>query len=122
MSDQENFSDELDLVACKPVVFEMRQSTPGVQYVKDCEQNWIPVVRKRKRKRSKTMHTKESKSTSSSSSDSELDVGTARQVYYQEHGKVPGLYIRRGCTSSSVSWIPIAPSPVSSRTRARTKC
>ena len=120
LSDQENSSDELDLVTCKPVVFEMRQSTPGVQYVKDGEQNWTPVVRKRKRKRGKTMHTKES--TSTSSSDSELDVGTARQVYYQEHGKVPGLYIRRGCTSSSVSWIPIAPSPVSSRTRARTKC
>ena len=44
------------------------------------------------------MHTKESTSTSSSPSDSELDVGTARQVYYQERGKVPGLYIRRGCT------------------------
>ena len=66
------------------------------------------------------MHTKES--TSTSSSDSELDVGIAREVCYQEHGKVPGLYVRRGCTSSSVSWIPTAPSPVSSRTRARTKC
>jgi len=67
--------------------------------VKDSEQNWTPVVRKRKTKRGKTMHTKES--TSTSSSDSELDVGTARQVYYQECGKVPGLYVRRGCTSSS---------------------
>ena len=95
----------------------MRQSTPGVQYVKDGEQNWTPVVRKRKR--GKTMHTKES--TSTSSSDSELDIGTARQVYYQECGQVPGLYVRRGCTSSSVSWLPIAPSPVFSRTRARTK-
>ena len=91
------------MVACKPVVFEMRQFTPGLQYVKDSEQNWTPVVRKRKTKRGKTMHTKESTSTSTSSSDSELDVGTARQVYYQECGKVSGLYVRRGCTSSSVS-------------------
>ena len=81
----------------------------------------LTAVRKRKKKRGKTMHTKESTSTSSSPSGSELDVGTARQVYYQQRGKVPGLYIRRGCTRSSVSWIPIAPSPVSSRTRARTK-
>ena len=72
---QENSSDEVDLVAWKPVVYEMRQSTPGVQYVKDGEPNWTPVVRKRKRKRKrgKTMHTKES----TSSSDSELDIGTA---------------------------------------------
>ena len=103
------------LVACKPVVYEMRQSTPGVQYVKDGEQNWTPVVRKRKR--GKTMHTKES----TSSSDSELDIGTARQVYYQERGQAPGLYVHRGCTSSSVSWIPIALGPASSRTRAKTK-
>ena len=52
-SDQENSSDEVDLVACKPVVYEMRQSTPGVQYVKDGEQNWTPVVRKKKRRRVK---------------------------------------------------------------------
>ena len=34
-SDQENSSDELDLVARKPVVYEMCQSIPGVQYVKE---------------------------------------------------------------------------------------
>ena len=60
------------MVACKPVVYEMCQSTPGVQYVKDGEPNWTPVVRKRKRKRGKTMHIKES--TSTSSSVSELDI------------------------------------------------
>ena len=45
--------------------------------MKDSEQNWTPVVRKRKT--SKTMHTKES--TSTSSSDSELDIGTGNQVH-----------------------------------------
>ena len=76
---------------------------------------------KKKRKRGKTMHTKETTNTSSSSSDSDLDVGTARHVYYQEGDKVPGLYVYRGYTSSSVSWTPIAPGPVSLRTRAKTK-
>ena len=36
----------MDLVACKPVVFEMHQYTPGTQYVKDGEQIWT-VVRKK---------------------------------------------------------------------------
>jgi len=51
-SDLEEFSDEgetldeIDLVACKPVAFEMHQSTAGVRYVKDCEPNWTPVVQR----------------------------------------------------------------------------
>jgi len=32
-------------VSCKPVTTsEMHQNTPGVQYLKDGEQNWTPVV------------------------------------------------------------------------------
>ena len=34
---------------------------------------------------------------------------------------VPGLELRRGCTRSSVSWVPVVPSPVACRTRSRTK-
>ena len=34
----------IDLVSCNPVTFKMHQNTPGVQYVKDGEQNWTPVV------------------------------------------------------------------------------
>lgn len=34
----------------------------------------------------------------------------SRYIYYQEPCKVPGLCIHRGCTMSSVSWIPIASS------------
>ena len=60
-----------------PVIYEICQCTPGMQYVKDGEQNWTPIVRKRKT--SKTMHTKESISTSLS--DSELDIGTGNQVH-----------------------------------------
>ena len=63
------------------------------------------------------MHTKES--TSTSSSDSELDIATARQVYYIKNVVRPLVSTFEGVTI--VSWIPIARSPVSSRTRARTK-
>ena len=106
------------MVACKPVTFEMYQNTPGVQYVKDGEQNWTPVVLRRERRRSMNSKERTSSGPKNDSSD-ELDIGAARQVYYQERGKVPGLYVCRGCTRSSVSWIPITASPVSSRTRAR---
>ena len=37
-SDEGETFDEIDLVACKPVAFEMHQSTPGVRYVKDGDQ------------------------------------------------------------------------------------
>ena len=48
------------------------------------------------------------------------DVKTARRVEYKERDRVPGLVIQRGCTMSSVSWIPVIPSPIAYRTRART--
>jgi len=35
---------ELNPVACKPVVFELYETPPGVPHVKDGEQNWTPVV------------------------------------------------------------------------------
>ena len=58
---------------------------------------------------------------SSQRSDNELDVSGARQVCYEERGNVPGLSVRRGCTRSSLSWTPVKPSPISSRTRAKLK-
>ena len=39
---------------------------------------------------------------------------------YREHDGVPGLSLRYGSTLSSVKWTPISPSPVATRTRART--
>jgi len=47
-SDEGETLDEIDLVACKPVAFEMHQSTPDVRYMKDGEPNWTPVVRRRR--------------------------------------------------------------------------
>ena len=76
-SDLEEFSsegetlDEIDLVACKPVAFEMHQSTPGVLCVKDGEPNWTPVVWRRKRGSL-------SSGPKNDSSD-KLDIGAGRQ-------------------------------------------
>ena len=48
------------------------------------------------------------------------DVKAAKRVEYKERDRVPGLVIQRGCTMRSVSWIPVIPSPIACRTRART--
>ena len=77
-------------MACNPVTFEMHQNTPGMQYVKDGEQNWTQVVRRRERGGSMRSKERTSSGPKNDSSD-ELDIGAARQVYYQERGKVPGL-------------------------------
>ena len=70
--------DEIDLVACKPVAFEMHQSTAGVRYVKDCEPNWTPVVQRRKRGRA--MHSKKRTSSDPKNDGSDkLDIGAGRQ-------------------------------------------
>jgi len=67
-------------MACKPITFEMHQNTPGVQCVKDGEQNWTPVVRRRERGRS--VHSMErTGSGPKNDSSNELDIGVARQVY-----------------------------------------
>ena len=68
-----------------------------------------------------TMHSKE-RTSSGPKSDScdELDIGAARQVYYQEHGKVPGLYVLRVAPDLVCRGFPAA-SPASSRTRDRIK-
>lgn len=48
------------------------------------------------------------------------DVKAARRVEYKERDRVSGLVIQCGCIMSSVSWIPVIPSPIACRTRART--
>ena len=49
------------------------------------------------------------------------EVKAARRVKYKEHDRVPGLEVQRGCTMSSVSWIPVVPSLIACRTRTRAK-
>ena len=48
-------------------------------------------------------------------------IKSARDVTFQTRQGTPGLKVRTGCTSSSVSWIPVVPTPVAARTRARSR-
>ena len=48
-------------------------------------------------------------------------IEAARDVSHRQRDGVPGLELRRGCTRSSVSGVPVVPSPVACRTRTRTK-
>ena len=90
----------------------MRDDIPGVRFVENGNEKWTPVVRKRRgRTRLKDNNVGEA---------DDLHLKDARQVEYQERDNVPSLYVRRGCTMDSVSWIEIAPSPISSWTRSQT--
>ena len=106
-------SVEEDLTKYKDIAFKVNDNQPGLLCANsDDSEKWIPVRRRRrKKKRSIATHT---------SSDDELDILKARDVQYEEKDNTPGLYVRRGCTRSSVSWTPIKSSPVSSRTRLKT--
>lgn len=42
-----------------------------------------------------------------SGSEKDLDVDKVRKVHHVERDNIPGLYIRRGCTSATVSWTSI---------------
>lgn len=100
-----------DLVSCELVAYEMRDEVPGIRFAEHGKEQWTPVVSKRRgRTRLKDNDVE----------DDDLNLKDARQVEYQERDNLPGLYVRRGCTMNSVSWIPIAPSPISSRTRSQT--
>ena len=116
-SDLEEFSgegetlDEIDLVACKPVAFEMHQSTPGVLCVKDGELNWTPVVWRRKRG--------SLCSGPKNDSSDKLDIGAGWQDTIKSTAKfLVSMFAGVAPDLHSVLWIPITASPVSSRTRA----
>ena len=109
--------DVLDLVDCEEVSFEVRHDDPGLKYKRNSDKEGWTRVERRKGKRRQTFGGKEH----DEYSGNELDVVGARQVKYEERDDVPGLYIRRGNTPSSVTWTPIKPSPITSRLRTKTK-
>ena len=118
--DEESFSPELDLAAFRDVVFEEQESNPGVRYMSESgETTWTPVVNRRNRRRARLADP----GSDSSDQRNELQstIKSARDVTYQCREGVPGLKIRKGCTSSSISWVPIAATPVASRTRSRVR-
>ena len=51
----------------------------------------------------------------------EVLVHNAREVSYYEVENHAGLKVHIGCTNRNISWVPIVVSPVSTRTRSRTK-
>ena len=111
---------KIDLANCKEVAYEMRDGMPGVRYKEETEyedQGWTPVIRKRKPRR-KLVGNLSDKSGESSDEELKLTRGT-RSVKYKIVDGMPGLRIQRGNTMASVSWAPIVPSPVASRTRTR---
>ena len=103
-------SNELEPVEDFPTLFGF----PGLKCIENDKEGWTTVKRRRFKKQVQC------EADNVASSDSELDVGTAREVRYQERGSIPGLFVRRGCTLASVSWKP-SPLPISSRTRSKFK-
>ncbi len=102
----------------------MRDDVPGVTFfAEDGSQGWTPVVRQKRRTVTRPQKTQTPSPTKPGSSDEELEVHLrkARQVEYKERDSTPGLQMRLGCTNRSFKWTPIAPSPVSTRTRSRLK-
>ena len=114
--------EPVDLTACESVSFEMHDHHPGVKYSLNGEEKWTPVKKRRCKKRNQlnvtvTNSSFDDDSHSSTSSSSELDVSCSRLVQYSEHDGTPGLSIHR----RNIVWAPIAPNPIASRTRSRTK-
>ena len=103
---------EVNIAACEEVTFEMRQDVPGLKYKIGSEEAWTKVKR-RKGKRKQNYWGREC----SDDSGSKVDIACTREVKYQERGEVPGLYVRKGSTMTSVTWTPVKPSPISSRLR-----
>ena len=97
--------------------YEVRDSVPGVRFEKDGKQGWVKVVRKKKGIKKKR-GLKVGRGEEGSSSGSEVDVGEASEVVYMvdSDDEGPGLMVQRRRTRE---WIPIEPSPISTRTRAR---
>ena len=105
---------EVDLATCKSVRFESNDGIPGLRYtLSSGVEKWTPVSKKQKSRVQRV-------NVLDTGKELGRDVKAAKRVEYKERDRVPGLEIQRGCTMSSVSWIPVIPSPIAYRTRART--
>lgn len=103
-------------------MYEKKDNAHGVNYVRDDEEGWTPVIGKRRRNKVPTRllrlrappHVRATlPSTDSSDSDCSLHIPADADVQYSLHRGKPGLQVRTKCTSS---WTPIA-----SRTRSKLK-
>ncbi len=88
----------------------MREGKVGVRYVKDGEEGWTPVVRRRR---------KTSGRSENGDSSCDLDVDGGKLVECRCFG-IPGVYIH-GRNPRVRQWVAVKPSPISSRTRTKFK-
>ena len=104
----------VDLSTCQNVMYEARNSVPGVKFVEEGRDGWVKVVRKRRKRMKKVTGVEDL----GSSSESELDVTAASRVEYRvdPDDGASGLCIQTGRIRK---WVKIAPSPIALRTRAR---
>ena len=110
-------SPELDLAALNDVVYEEQEGEPGVKYTSESgEASWTPVVNRRSRKRKAQLTDPGFDGACSGDRVNELQstIQSARDVTFQCREELPGLMIRKGCMLSSISWMPIAATPVAS--------
>jgi hypothetical protein len=103
-------------------VYEERNSVPGVKFTDKGQEMWSPVVRRSEKKKPAS---KGDGSRNNPVRDDDIDVDVeprlrfAKDIRFMES---PGLSYRKGKTNHSFRWIPITVnSPISSRTRIKTK-
>ena len=106
----------VDLSTCQNVMYEARNSVPGVKFEEGGRDGWVEVVRKRRKRMKKVTGVEDL----GSSSESELDVRAASRVEYMVNSNdgASGLCIQTGRIRK---WVKIAPSPIALWTRARFK-
>lgn len=110
----------INLANCSSVVYEERNSIPGVKVVNEDREEWTPVVKRKGERRqfSKGDGTR----CNPVVSDKELRLAFAKDIAYQEVDGTPGLRFRKGRSNHSFEWTPIVPdSPIASRTRIKLK-
>ena len=113
-------STDLSLDTCESVVYDARDGQPGVKF-KSCSghEGWTPI--KKDVAASRTRKGDGCRSNPLTCQDKELPLTYAREVAYMKIDGTPGITFRRGCTRHSYEWLPIAPSPIASRTRTKMK-
>ena len=112
--------DQVDLHSCTSVKYDVRDGTHGVKFkTKHGLESWTPVKKGAvgpltQQKRDGSRHSPRM------CQAEELDRHLGKEVTYFQIDGTPGLRFRRGKTTQSYEWTPIAPSPIASRTRIKT--
>ena len=113
--------DPIDLSVYSSVVYEKR-NVPGVKFVNKGQEIWSPVVRRSDTKKPMSKGDGSSSNPVRVADEDESGLSFAKDISYMELDGSPGLRYRKGKTNHSFRWMPITVnSPISSRTRIKTK-